>query len=271
MDRLSGDQNGFVAPSVSLSGAVSSELSGRSHNAARRPTSSLRTRDVFHPGRFSSPSPSARHLKAPSRSAPPEFDRSTGRRRIVTAAKAIAAASPARAAATARAAGVRDGALPAGEALSSAPIFGVGREAAGERERRSSVEWNRMAGVFSRQRSTMRTTGAGMCRSLAESSAGCSWRIADIVSAGVSLRNAGWPESISYRIAPNEKMSDLVVGWYAANLLRRHVAERPEDQSRLRAVARRNRGDHAPDAADRFRLRQFGQTEIENPRDRRWR
>ena len=40
------------------------------------------------------------------------------------------------------------------------------------------------------------------------SSGGSSFRIADIVSAGVGRANALFPESSSYRIAPNEKMSD---------------------------------------------------------------
>jgi hypothetical protein len=39
-------------------------------------------------------------------------------------------------------------------------------------------------------------------------SAGSSFRIADIVSAAVCFLNALWPDSSSYRIAPNEKMSE---------------------------------------------------------------
>ena len=43
---------------------------------------------------------------------------------------------------------------------------------------------------------------------VAERSGGSSRRIADIVSAAESRWNARAPDSISYRIAPNEKMSE---------------------------------------------------------------
>ena len=63
-------------------------------------------------------------------------------------------------------------------------------------------------GSFSRQRRTIRSRAAEMFRPAAESSAGFSFRIAAMVSAGVSLLNAFRPESSSYRIAPNAKMSE---------------------------------------------------------------
>ena len=47
-----------------------------------------------------------------------------------------------------------------------------------------------------------------MLRPVSASSGGSSFRIADIVSAAVSFRNARFPDSNSYSTAPNEKMSD---------------------------------------------------------------
>ena len=47
-----------------------------------------------------------------------------------------------------------------------------------------------------------------MFRPDSDSSGGSSFRIADIVSLAVSRMNAFWPDSSSYRIAPNEKMSE---------------------------------------------------------------
>ena len=73
--------------------------------------------------------------------------------------------------------------------------------------RRSWVDWNRAPGFFSRQRSTIRVRPAGTFAVGPERLGVVSETIATITSACESPRNARRPESISYRIAPNAKMS----------------------------------------------------------------
>jgi hypothetical protein len=59
------------------------------------------------------------------------------------------------------------------------------------------VDWNRAAGFFSRHRSTMRASAGGIGRSVVLRSGGSDFRMAVIVSAPVSPRNARCPVSIS--------------------------------------------------------------------------
>ena len=72
----------------------------------------------------------------------------------------------------------------------------------------SLADWNRRSRSFSRQCRTMWSSAGEMFRPDCVSSGGSSLRIAAIVSLAVSRLNALLPESISYRIAPNEKMSE---------------------------------------------------------------
>jgi hypothetical protein len=72
---------------------------------------------------------------------------------------------------------------------------------------RSLAVWNRAAGLFSRQRSTMRRRAGGIARPVPPRSGGSSLRIAVIVSAGVSRRNARRPDRSSYKTTPSANRS----------------------------------------------------------------
>ncbi len=61
----------------------------------------------------------------------------------------------------------------------------------------SCAEWKRCSGLFSMQRRTIRSSPGETPWFVAERSGGSSRRIADIVSAAESPRNACRPESIS--------------------------------------------------------------------------
>ena len=61
----------------------------------------------------------------------------------------------------------------------------------------SRADWNRSSGLFSRLWRTTRSSAGEIFWFVAESSAGSSRRIADIVSAAESPWNALLPESIS--------------------------------------------------------------------------
>ena len=75
----------------------------------------------------------------------------------------------------------------------------------------SRADCMRSSGFFSRQRRTIRSSPCGTELPLVESSGTSSFRIAVIVSAAVSRRNARRPVSISKRTAPSAKMSVRVV------------------------------------------------------------
>ena len=72
----------------------------------------------------------------------------------------------------------------------------------------SLADWNRWSRSFSRQCFTMWSRAGETLRPDCVSSGGSSLRIAAIVSLAVSCLNAFLPDSISYRIVPNEKMSE---------------------------------------------------------------
>ena len=69
----------------------------------------------------------------------------------------------------------------------------------------SRADWNRSAGAFSRHRLTTRSSAGDTA---ASSDSGSSRRMAVMVSAQVSRRNARRPESISKITAPRAKTSD---------------------------------------------------------------
>ena len=72
----------------------------------------------------------------------------------------------------------------------------------------SLADWNRFSRSFSRQCLTMRSRAGEMFRPDCVSSGGSCVRIAAIVSLAVAFLNAFFPDSISYRIVPKEKMSE---------------------------------------------------------------
>src|SRR5262245_19060919 len=69
-------------------------------------------------------------------------------------------------------------------------------ERASRSKARSRAVWNRRPDSFSRQCRTTRSTAGGTWRFVAERSGGSSLRIALIVKAPETLRNARWPDSI---------------------------------------------------------------------------
>src|SRR5215467_8618351 len=73
---------------------------------------------------------------------------------------------------------------------------------------RSEVDWKRRSALFSKHRRTIRSSDGLMFGFDSVRSSGSSLRIADIVSAMLSRRKARRPQIISWRIAPNEKMSE---------------------------------------------------------------
>ena len=75
---------------------------------------------------------------------------------------------------------------------------------------RSRADWKRRSRDFSRQRRTSRSRAGGVFGSFSVRSGGSSLRIAPSVSIDESRLNARAPLSISYRIAPKEKMSERV-------------------------------------------------------------
>src|SRR5579863_8676961 len=62
---------------------------------------------------------------------------------------------------------------------------------------KSEADWKRCSAFFSRQRWTTRCRAGGTAGTSCERVVGSSFRIALMVSAGVDLRNARWPVSIS--------------------------------------------------------------------------
>ena len=72
---------------------------------------------------------------------------------------------------------------------------------------RSRADWNRSSRSFSRHRRTSRSSAGGMFGSFSPRSGGSSFRIAPRVSIDELRLKARVPLSISYRIAPKEKMS----------------------------------------------------------------
>ena len=83
----------------------------------------------------------------------------------------------------------------------------VGADASESAKATSFADWKRFSRSFSRQCRTMWSSAGETLRPDCVSSGGSSFRIAAIVSLAVSRLNAFLPESISYRIAPKEKMS----------------------------------------------------------------
>src|ERR1700756_1250286 len=73
---------------------------------------------------------------------------------------------------------------------------------------RSDATWKRSVGFLLRHRFTSCCNPRGTVGAACEISGGSSLRIADIVSAEVAFRNARQPVNISYKIAPNAKMSE---------------------------------------------------------------
>src|SRR6266545_6547429 len=116
--------------------------------------------------------------------------------------------------ARAKRASARIVALRSGLALRAATTADIGRSgdetpvSVSRSKARSWAEWKRCSGFFSRQWRTIRSSPGEIFRLVSERSGGSSRRIADIVSAVESAWKARRPESISYRIAPKEKMSE---------------------------------------------------------------
>ena len=79
---------------------------------------------------------------------------------------------------------------------------------------KSSADWKRCAGFFSRQRCTTLCKGRGVAGASCAIGAGSSFRMAVMVSAAVGLRKARVPVSISYRTAPRANRS---ARWSAAS------------------------------------------------------
>ena len=95
-----------------------------------------------------------------------------------------------------------------GAGIAHARFGGVVPEIASSAKARSLADWKRCSGAFSRQRRTMRSSAGATARPDSPSSAGSSLRMAVMVSAEVPRWKARSPASISYRMAPNAKMSE---------------------------------------------------------------
>ena len=96
-------------------------------------------------------------------------------------------------------------------------------ESASSANARSRADWNRRSGGFSTHRWMIRRS-AGATAS--DNSGGSDSSTALTVAIRESRRNAGVPAIISWRIAPNAKISDAMVDGFTADLLGRHIAQR---------------------------------------------
>ncbi len=101
---------------------------------------------------------------------------------------------------------------------------------------RSRADWKRSEGCFSRQCATMRSRAGEVCRPLSESGGGSLFRIALMVSAGVSPRKARL--LVRHFVDDGAEREDVraVVGLCAADLLRRHVPRCSNDDSGLAGI-----------------------------------
>jgi hypothetical protein len=123
---------------------------------------------------------------------------------------------------------------PPENAISGAvAAFASARSARGDRrlqqsetERQSPADSKRWAGSFSTHRRIIGESAASRCGAPAAARAARRLRIADIVSTGVSRRNARWPVNHLEEHAPErEDVGRGPVG-RPAHLLGRHVADR---------------------------------------------
>ena len=89
-----------------------------------------------------------------------------------------------------------------------APLVAIGENCSDRLNAMSLTVWNRLSRSFSRQCLTMRSRAGEMLRPDSDNSGGSSRMMAAIVSAFVSRWKAFFPESNSWRIVPNEKMSE---------------------------------------------------------------